>query len=89
MCLLHSLKPLACFKSVVNREEMYEIKLKEPYLTRAKFERYIEVIENDNERLIIRLRCINNMAKTLTKKKALRELTTLGAFFMFFFIIGN
>jgi len=42
-------------------EEMYEIKLKELYLTRGKIERYINTIDDDGERLIIRLRCVNNM----------------------------
>ena len=42
-------------------EEMYEIKLKELYLTRAKIERYIDIIDDPEVRLIVRLRCINNM----------------------------
>lgn len=42
-------------------EELYEIKLKELYLTRAKIERYINTIEDPEVRLILRLRCINNM----------------------------
>lgn len=47
--------------AILEIQELYEIKLKELFITRAKIERYIENIENDKERLIIRLRCINNM----------------------------
>lgn len=42
-------------------EELYEIKLKELYLVRGRIERYIDTIKDGRERLIIRLRCINNM----------------------------
>lgn len=42
--------------------ELYDIKLKEYYITLAKAERYIETIEDDRERLIIRLRCLNRMS---------------------------
>jgi hypothetical protein len=42
-------------------EELYEIKLKELYLVRGRIERYINTIEDGEIRLIIRLRCINNM----------------------------
>ncbi len=42
-------------------EELYEIKLKELYLVRNRIERYINDIDDPEERLIIRLRCINNM----------------------------
>ena len=42
-------------------EELYEIKLKELYLVRARIERYINSIDDDTERLIIRLRCINSL----------------------------
>ena len=42
-------------------EELYEIKLKELYLVRGRIERYINTIKDDEIRLIIRLRCINNM----------------------------
>jgi DNA-directed RNA polymerase specialized sigma subunit len=41
--------------------ELYEIKLKELYLVRGRIERYINTIEDERERLIIRLRCINDM----------------------------
>lgn len=41
--------------------ELYEIKLKELYLVRGQIERYINMIDDDRVRLIIRLRCINNM----------------------------
>ncbi len=41
--------------------ELYEIKLKELYVVRGRIERYINTIEDDETRLIIRLRCINNM----------------------------
>lgn len=41
--------------------ELYEIKLKELYVVRGRIERYINTVEDDRERLIIRLRCINNM----------------------------
>ena len=40
---------------------MYEIKLKELYLVRARIERYINTIDDVELRLIVRLRCINNM----------------------------
>lgn len=42
-------------------EELYEIKLRELYLVRSRIERYINRVDNDTERLIIRLRCVNNM----------------------------
>ena len=42
-------------------EELYEIKLKELYVVRGRIERYIDNVDDDRERLIIRLRCINNM----------------------------
>jgi len=42
-------------------EELYEIKLRELYLVRARLERYINTITDDETRLIVRLRCINNM----------------------------
>ena len=42
-------------------EELYEIKLRELYVVRGRIERYINTIENDTERIIIRLRCVNNM----------------------------
>ena len=42
-------------------EELYEIKLRELYVVRGRIERYINSIENDTERVIMRLRCINNM----------------------------
>lgn len=41
--------------------ELYEIKLKELYVVRGRIERYINTIEDDRERIIIRLRCINDM----------------------------
>ena len=41
--------------------ELYEIKLKELYVVRGRIERYINTVDDDRERLIIRLRCINNM----------------------------
>jgi DNA-directed RNA polymerase specialized sigma subunit len=41
--------------------ELYEIKLKELFIVRGRIERYINTIEDDRERLVIRLRCINNM----------------------------
>lgn len=42
-------------------EELYEIKLRELYLVRGRIERYINTVEDGELRLIIRLRCINNM----------------------------
>lgn len=42
-------------------EELYEIKLKELYVVRRRIERYINTIEDSELRLIVRLRCINNM----------------------------
>ena len=42
-------------------EELYEIKLRELYVVRGRIERYINTIENYTERIIIRLRCVNNM----------------------------
>ncbi len=42
-------------------EELYEIKLRELFLVRGRIERYINTIEDSETRLIIRLRCINNM----------------------------
>jgi len=42
-------------------EELYDIKLKELYLVRARIERYINTIDDVELRLIVRLRCINNM----------------------------
>jgi len=42
-------------------EELYEIKLRELYVVRARLERYINTIIDDTERVIVRLRCINNM----------------------------
>ena len=42
-------------------EELYEIKLRELYLVRSRIERYINTIEDGELRLIVRLRCINNM----------------------------
>lgn len=52
-----------CDRAVAMQElnELYEIKLKELFLTRGRIERYINSIDDDRERLIIRLRCINNM----------------------------
>lgn len=41
--------------------ELYEIKLKELYVVRGRIERYISNIEDVELRLILRLRCINNM----------------------------
>lgn len=42
-------------------EELYEIKLRELYLVRGRIERYINTLEDSELRLIVRLRCINNM----------------------------
>jgi hypothetical protein len=42
-------------------EELYEIKLRELYLVRGRIERYINTVEDAELRLILRLRCINNM----------------------------
>ena len=42
-------------------EELYEIKLRELYLVRGRIERYINTIRDGEIRLIVRLRCINNM----------------------------
>jgi hypothetical protein len=42
-------------------EELYEIKLRELYVVRGRIERYINTIEDTELRLIVRLRCINNM----------------------------
>jgi hypothetical protein len=42
-------------------EELYEIKLRELYVVRSRIERYINTIEDGEIRLIVRLRCINNM----------------------------
>lgn len=42
-------------------EELYEIKLRELYVVRGRIERYINTIEDSELRLIVRLRCINNM----------------------------
>lgn len=42
-------------------EELYEIKLRELYVVRARLERYINTIHDGEIRLIVRLRCINNM----------------------------
>ena len=42
-------------------EELYEIKLRELYLVRGRIERYINTIDDSELRLIVRLRCINNM----------------------------
>lgn len=42
-------------------EELYEIKLRELYLVRGRIERYINTIDDGEIRLIVRLRCINNM----------------------------
>lgn len=42
-------------------EELYEIKLRELYVVRSRLERYINTIDDDEIRLIVRLRCINNM----------------------------
>ena len=52
-----------CNRAVAMQEinELYEIKLKELYVVRGRIERYINTVEDDRERLIIRLRCINNM----------------------------
>lgn len=42
-------------------DSLYEIKLRELYVVRGRIERYINAIEDERERLVIRLRCINNM----------------------------
>ncbi|MDF2537427.1 MAG: hypothetical protein K0S76_448 [Herbinix sp.] len=42
-------------------EELYDIKLKELYLVRGRIERYINAVDDTELRLILRLRCINNM----------------------------
>jgi hypothetical protein len=42
-------------------EELYEIKLRELYVVRGRIERYINTIEDNELRLIVRLRSINNM----------------------------
>ena len=42
-------------------EEIIEIKMREMYIVRARIERYINNIDDAEIRLIIRLRCINNM----------------------------
>lgn len=42
-------------------EELINLELKRLYIVRAKIERYIETIDDDEIRLIIRLRAINNM----------------------------
>ena len=41
-------------------EEMYNVKIKELFLTRVKIERYINTVDNEEMRLIIRLRCIED-----------------------------
>lgn len=53
-----------CDRAVAIQEinELYEIKLKELYLVRGRIERYINGIQDAEMRLIIRLRCINNMS---------------------------
>jgi hypothetical protein len=52
----------ACIAIAIREvEELYEIKLRELYLVRGRIERYINTIEDGEIRLIIRLRCINNM----------------------------
>lgn len=52
-----------CDRAVAMQEinELYEIKLRELFVTRAKIERYINIIDDSETRLILRLRCINNM----------------------------
>jgi hypothetical protein len=52
-----------CDRAVAMQElnELYEIKLKELYLVRGRIERYINSIDDAELRLILRLRCINNM----------------------------
>ena len=47
--------------SIREIEELYEIKLRELYLVRSRIERYINTINDGELRLIVRLRCINNM----------------------------
>ncbi|MDF2543470.1 MAG: hypothetical protein K0S47_3188 [Herbinix sp.] len=42
--------------------ELYEIKLKELYVVRGRIERYINTVEGAELRLILRLRCINNLS---------------------------
>lgn len=42
-------------------EELYEKKLEELYQAKIKIEKYISEIEDMEIRLILRLRCINNM----------------------------
>ncbi len=52
----------ACIAIAIREvEELYEIKLRELYLVRGRIERYINTIEDAELRLIVRLRCINNM----------------------------
>lgn len=42
--------------------ELYEIKLKELYVVRGRIERYINTVDDVEVRLILRLRCINNLS---------------------------
>lgn len=47
--------------AILEVEELYEIKLHELCLVRERIEKYIDAVEDAELRIILRLRCINNM----------------------------